>query len=89
MGMPHHAWFGMMFFSVLWNWGMNSWLHVCKAGALPLEPQLQPIFGDESHELFAQAGLNQDSLDLSLLSSQDYRHEPLVHDWNDLFKRQV
>jgi hypothetical protein len=23
------------------DWGLNSWLHNCKAGAVPLEPHLQ------------------------------------------------
>jgi hypothetical protein len=33
----------LLLFFFLWDWGFNSGLHTCKAGAVPLEPHLQPI----------------------------------------------
>jgi hypothetical protein len=33
-----------LFKKLFWkDWGLNSWLHSCKAGALQLEPHLQSI----------------------------------------------
>jgi hypothetical protein len=48
----------------LYVMGLNSALHTCKAGTLPLEPRLQSIlvwlfWRWESHELFTQAVLKQ------------------------------
>jgi hypothetical protein len=50
------------FFFFWWNWGLNSGLHSCKAGALLLSHSSSPFcsgyFGDGvSPELLAQAGL--------------------------------
>jgi hypothetical protein len=70
------------FFS-LWDWGLNSGLCACKAGALLLEPQPQTILV----WLFWRWGLviylpglasSCNPPSLSLLSSEEYRHEPLV-----------
>jgi hypothetical protein len=47
---------------LFWDWGLNSGLCTCKAGALLLEAHLHfalVILGMGSHELFAQAGLEQ------------------------------
>jgi hypothetical protein len=45
-----------------WEWGLNSGLHGCKAGVLPLESHLQSVFvlgilEMGFQELFAWAGL--------------------------------
>jgi hypothetical protein len=32
-----------LFIYLLWDWGLNSGFRICKAGAVPLEPQLQSI----------------------------------------------
>jgi hypothetical protein len=44
----HLFWFFLLFYFYLfiffwWDWGLNSRLHTCKAGSLPLEPNLQSI----------------------------------------------
>jgi hypothetical protein len=83
--------FGFFFFlEGLWYWGLNSGLGACKAGALPLEPQLQSIL----LWVFWRWGLMSclpelaSSLsppDVSLPDSWDYRDEPLVPACFDLF----
>jgi hypothetical protein len=47
-------------FLCVWDQGLNSGLHMCKAGALPLEP-LRQIFEIGSLKLFAQDGFEQQS----------------------------
>jgi hypothetical protein len=37
----HLAFFVVLFF--WWNWPLNSGLHTCKEGILPLEPHFQPF----------------------------------------------
>jgi hypothetical protein len=49
-------------FFCVWDWGLNSGLHACTAGAVLLEPHLQSILFWSFwrwgfHELFAWAGL--------------------------------
>jgi hypothetical protein len=49
------------FFFFLWDWGLNSGLSTCKAGALlevlSIPPALDRYFGDGVLELFAYGGL--------------------------------
>jgi hypothetical protein len=51
----------VLFFCCVGDWGLNSGLCTCKAGAVPLEPHLQSVLlwflEMRSYELFAQAGL--------------------------------
>jgi hypothetical protein len=48
--------------SLWWDWDFNLGLHICKAGALPLEPPVHFALvilemGVVSHKLFAWGGL--------------------------------
>jgi hypothetical protein len=52
----------MYFFFFWWDWGLNSGLHACNVGILPIEPYLQSIFAlviweKGCYKLFAQVGL--------------------------------
>jgi hypothetical protein len=70
-------------FIYLWDWSLNSGLHTCKAGALPLEPHIQFIVlwlfwrWDLTNYLYGLAS-NLDPPNLSLSSCSDYRLEPLT-----------
>jgi hypothetical protein len=57
------------------NWGLH------------LEPFfVKGFFGDRVSRTICPADLNRDPPDLCLLSSQDYRREPLAPDSEDFFK---
>jgi hypothetical protein len=66
-----------------WDWGLNSELCDCKAGALPLELHVQSVllwlfWKWRSPELFDLLALNHDPPDLGFPSNFDYRGEPLA-----------
>jgi hypothetical protein len=63
------------FFKFFWNyWCLNSGPRTYWAGAFPLESLRQPCF---VLSVFETGSLNVDTPDLCLLSSLDYRCEPL------------
>jgi hypothetical protein len=68
------------------DWSLNSKLHTCKAGALPLHPHPQFILlwlfwrWGLANYLFRLAS-NCDSPDLCLHTIWDYRHELPVPSW--------
>jgi hypothetical protein len=53
----------------VWDQGLTSKLHTCKAGSLGLEPHLQSILKMGFLELFAWDGLEPQSFDHSLPTS--------------------
>jgi hypothetical protein len=57
------------FFCFWWDWGLDSGLHSCKVGTLPLEPLLQSILLWLFWNYLPWLALNHDSPNLSLPSS--------------------
>jgi hypothetical protein len=43
------------------HWGLNSWLHACKASSPPLEPHLQKIPGNFNHPKGNHISMNSSS----------------------------
>jgi hypothetical protein len=60
LSIPPYIFISLSFF--LMNWSLNSVVHTCRAGTLPLVPHIQSIFSlvileMVSHKLFAETGL--------------------------------